>query len=151
MRYAYSGRDQLRRGRATSPVFPTREARANLIRRAMTEGYTPANNTLPSGQYPIARYGDPQNRSQAMPWEYTDRYASRYNLTGDFMGTMDEVPLGGYVRAGLENLGVGSDLARMGEKGLAGLLSAGIGLSALAAAVQGLSQPQTRGTIPLTY
>ena len=70
------------------------------------------------------------------------RYAGLYELFNGIDGfkrTMTEVPLGGVVRALAENAGVDYAKARLLERGSAGLLSAGVGASAILAAIDGLN------------
>jgi hypothetical protein len=64
-----------------------------------------------------------------------------YDLIGNPGQTLSEVPLGGYVRKTAEDWGLSPDNALLTERiaaGGAGLLTAGVGVSALIAALQEL-------------
>lgn len=84
--------------------------------------------------------------------ELTDdlgRHSGRYDLIGNPVGTLMNVPLGGYVRSGLANAGLHPEAALWGERAAAAGV-AGVGAATFLAAVQTLNDnTQTPGTIPI--
>lgn len=137
----------------TAANFAQQRARPSAIQAALSAAEGMGPTTIPVetrsrhlGNAPERNAGPRGERDWG---ENLGRFSGRYDLFGNPVGTLMNVPLGGYVRAGAANLGMDPRHALWAER-IAAAGITGVGAGTFMAAVAALNDnTQTPGTIPV--